>query len=92
MPVHELIILMINRESVTQKEVFERMYSGQLDRYSFHDTKDPLTRYLRDRRLNIALSEIKKSTKDPIYDWKILTVCDGVGGKGLFLRIKGSNQ
>lgn len=75
---------------MTQKEVFERIYTEkQLDHFSFHDTKDPLTRYLRDRRLNIALSEIKKLAKDTIYDWKILIVCDGVGGAGTFFADQG---
>lgn len=75
---------------MTQKEVFKRVYSEKgFDYYNFHDTKDPLIRYLRDRRLNIALSEIKKAAKDNIYDWKILIVCDGVGGAGTFFANQG---
>ncbi|MCX5695224.1 MAG: methyltransferase domain-containing protein [Candidatus Omnitrophica bacterium] len=81
------------REGMTQKEVFEKIYSEErLDHFSFHDSKDPLTRYLRDRRLNIALSEIKKNAKDFNCDWKILTVCDGVGGEGTFFANLGFNS
>lgn len=75
---------------MTQKEIFDKIYSEkQLSHFSFHDTRDPLTRYIRDRRLNIALSEIKKLAKDSIYDWKGLIVCDGVGGAGTFFANQG---
>jgi SAM-dependent methyltransferase len=75
---------------MAEDTLLDREYSEeQLGHFGFHDSKDPLTRYLRDRRLNIALSEVKKNAKDFNYDWKILTVCDGVGGEGTFFANQG---
>ncbi|HTI11336.1 MAG TPA: class I SAM-dependent methyltransferase [Puia sp.] len=68
-----------------QKEAFEDIYSlEKLDRFNFHITPDKFIRYLRDRRLQKALDYLKANFKDEIYQWKVLTVCGGVGGEGMF--------
>ena len=57
------------------------------ERWKFHDTTDPLTRYLRDRRLNLALSRLLQLTNSKAESWgKALVVCGGVGGEGTLLR------
>lgn len=56
-------------------------------RWSFHDTQDPLTRYLRDRRQKRAVQELLRQTNLLFGAWgKVLVVCGGVGGEGTFLR------
>ena len=56
----------------------------------FHDTPDPLIRYLRDRRLKIGLAKIVQLTARPAPSWRnVLIVCGGVGGEGTFLRKQG---
>jgi ubiquinone/menaquinone biosynthesis C-methylase UbiE len=72
-----------------QKNSFEEIYSlEQKAKFDFHITNDPLIRYLRDRRLNRALSFLKKNNPD-ILSWKVLVVCGGVGGEGIFFRRNG---
>ena len=61
--------------------------------WGFHDTPDPLIRYLRDRRLEIGVGRIERMTKTTISSWKkILVVCGGVGGEGTYLRKKGCTR
>lgn len=69
-----------------QQNVFEDIYSkDNAARFSFNITNDPLIRYLRDRRLWKALNYIKaNSGGEDIYQWKVLIVCGGVGGEGIF--------
>src|SRR5690242_14076244 len=69
-----------------QQNVFEDIYSkDNAARFSFNITDDPLIRYLRDRRLWKALNYIKaNSGGEDIYKWKVLIVCGGVGGEGIF--------
>jgi SAM-dependent methyltransferase len=56
------------------------------DDWSFHVTSDPLTRFLRDRRMRIALDVLRKrELLDPARQ-SVLVVCGGVGGEGVFLR------
>jgi SAM-dependent methyltransferase len=58
-------------------------------RWSFHYTKDPLVRYLRDRRLGLALELLRRhGGLDPARQ-SVLLVCGGVGGEGTFLRDAG---
>jgi SAM-dependent methyltransferase len=55
------------------------------DDWSFHVTSDPLTRFLRDRRLRIALHMLRgRGLLDPAGQ-SVLIVCGGVGGEGVFL-------
>jgi ubiquinone/menaquinone biosynthesis C-methylase UbiE len=68
-----------------QKEAFEEIYKSEnMDRFAFHVTPERLVRYLRDRRLNIALDYLQSQCREDITDWKVLTVCGGVGGEGIF--------
>ncbi len=56
-------------------------------RWEFHDTPDPLTRYVRDRRQSLAIRELWKATRTTGRDWsQVLVVCGGVGGEGTFLK------
>ena len=65
-------------------------YFDPCERWKFHDTTDPLTRYLRDRRLNLALSRLLQLTSSKAESWgKALVVCGGVGGEGTLLRKQG---
>ena len=71
-----------------QRAAFEATY-GDLDRrrWLFHLTADPLTRYLRDRRLHLALSLLGAPN---LRTWSVLIVCGGVGGEGMFFRRAGA--
>ena len=71
----------------TQRTAFEETYgaSGRT-RWAFHYTDDPLTRYLRDRRLKTALRTLEALGHLDAADQSVLVVCGGVGGEGTFLR------
>jgi SAM-dependent methyltransferase len=73
-----------------QRTVMERTYGDRTDaRWAFHYTSDPLTRYLRDRRLTIALRILRRHGRlDPARQ-RVLLVCGGIGGEGTFLRDAG---
>ena len=59
-------------------------------RWGFHDTPDPLTRYVRDRRQKLAVARLLALTHTTFRDWpRVLVVCGGVGGEGTFLRKAG---
>lgn len=59
-------------------------------RWGFHDTPDPLTRYVRDRRQILAVERLLKTTRTFPKDWKsVLVICGGVGGEGTFLAKQG---
>jgi len=68
-----------------QHTVFENFYDSQMDRWSFHDTKDPLVRYIRDRRIKIGVKRAMKISGATPDDWDVLVVCGGVGGEGTLL-------
>ena len=74
-----------------QKEAFEDNFSSP-ERSGTHTTKEPLTRFLRDRRLRLAVRYLTKYLSvdiDKIKDWKILIICGGVGGEGIFFSNMG---
>jgi SAM-dependent methyltransferase len=72
--------------TVAQKEHFEQQYQVRDASYwSFHDTKDPLIRYLRDRRLQIGIDRVLRTLRRPAGELDALVVCGGVGGEGTFL-------
>ncbi len=57
------------------------------ERWGFHYTSDPLTRYVRDRRLRHALEYIASTlgkTTGEMREWSVLVICGGVGGEGTF--------
>jgi hypothetical protein len=76
-----------------QKQAFQNAYLNETyERWSFHYSSDQLTRYVRDRRLNIAIKYLLSQlqvTLDDIKEWKVLIVCGGVGGEGTFFADKG---
>ncbi|WUH89646.1 class I SAM-dependent methyltransferase [Streptomyces sp. NBC_00433] len=55
------------------------------DDWSFHVTEDPLTRFLRDRRLLIALRRLRDRGLLDCATQSVLVVCGGVGGEGILL-------
>jgi ubiquinone/menaquinone biosynthesis C-methylase UbiE len=57
--------------------------------WDYHYTSDPLIRYLRDRRLHLALKELDKRGRLDVARQSILLVCGGVGGEGTFLANQG---
>lgn len=76
--------------SSSQEEHFETQYAVRDRSYWwFHDTKDPLMRYLRDRRLRIAVERVLRATRGDVSGLDALVVCGGVGGEGTFLANAG---
>lgn len=76
----------VERQRAVMTEVYDRDSAG---RWSFHYTSDPLTRYLRDRRLTAALRILRRHGRlDPARQ-SVLLVCGGVGGEGTFLMNAG---
>jgi len=55
------------------------------ERWSFHDTEDPLVRFLRDRRIKIGTVRAMKISGGSPKEWDALVVCGGVGGEGTLL-------
>jgi ubiquinone/menaquinone biosynthesis C-methylase UbiE len=72
-----------------QRAIFENTSDRGLERWAFHDTKDPVVRYVRDRRLQFAISRIRLHLGKDLSKYTALTVCGGVGGEGTFLRKAG---
>ncbi len=76
--------------TLEQKKAHEIFYTSDAhERFNYHFTKDPLTRFLRDRRLNISLKILEKSFGNDLRKFKILSVCGGVGGEGAFFLRNG---
>lgn len=76
----------VERQRAVMTEVYDEEKAG---RWSFHYTSDPLVRYLRDRRLKVALRILDQHGRlDPARQ-SVLLVCGGVGGEGTFLRDAG---
>ncbi|MDZ7576935.1 MAG: class I SAM-dependent methyltransferase [Candidatus Nanopelagicales bacterium] len=57
-------------------------------RWQFHHTGDPLTRYVRDRRLLTALRILNERQSAHLQS-SVLVVCGGVGGEGSFFANRG---
>lgn len=72
-----------------QQEFFEKNFGQGLQRWSFHDTGNTVVRYLRDRRLWCAISNLKQILGNDLSELSALTVCGGVGGEATFLRKAG---
>lgn len=76
--------------SGSQEQHFETQYAVRDRSYWwFHDTKDPVIRYLRDRRLQIAVERALRATRRDVSGLDALVVCGGVGGEGTFLANAG---
>lgn len=68
-------------------QAYELMYGGSTrGDWEFHDTKDALVRYLRDRRIQTALKTARAITGRSPRDLTALVVCGGVGGEGTYLK------
>ena len=76
----------MNQNLEVQNTAFEDIYDFKnLKYFEFHFTKDKLVRYLRDRRLNTGLRYLaSKYPKAELLNWKVLIVCGGVGGEGIY--------
>ncbi len=72
-----------------QRRAFEESYSATDERWAFHFTSDPLTRYLRDRRLTLALDALSAALPGDLSSRSVLVTCGGVGGEGTFFRKRG---
>jgi ubiquinone/menaquinone biosynthesis C-methylase UbiE len=72
-----------------QREMSDRVHGDPTEGlWDHHYTSDPLIRYLRDRRLHRALSELdERGRLGPKQS--VLLVCGGVGGEGTFLANRG---
>lgn len=83
----------MNEVVKNQQMAYETTYDKRdLEAYTCHYTKDPWTRFVRDRRLQMAVHELTSHFKvklDDIKRWKVLVVCGGVGGEGLFFLNQG---
>lgn len=74
----------------TQATRFEEQYAtGDRAQWWFHDTKDPLMRFLRDRRIQIAIDYVLRTLRCNAQELDALVVCGGVGGEGTFLANAG---
>jgi SAM-dependent methyltransferase len=71
-----------------QHAAFEQIYADDT-RWEFHDTSDPLTRYVRDRRLRMGLHHALAMSGASPGEWDALVVAGGVGGEGSFLANAG---
>ena len=66
-----------------QEKRFEGAYArSTLKTWEAYDTKDILTRYLVDRRIQLAVKYIMEITKSTPSNFNILVICGGVGGEG----------
>jgi len=71
----------------SQRVAMAANYSDRSEqRWAFHYTSDPLTRFLRDRRLRVALKILQDQGHLDPANQSVLLVCGGVGGEGTFLR------
>src|SRR5665647_2867722 len=74
----------------SQRVAMDAQYADRSEhRWEGHHTSDPLTRYLRDRRLRVGLHILKKVGRLDPANQTALLVCGGVGGEGTFLRTFG---
>jgi hypothetical protein len=72
-----------------QRERANRLHGDSTEGlWDYHYTRDPLIRYLRDRRLHRALKELDKRGRLDVSKQSVLIVCGGVGGEGTFLVIR----
>jgi SAM-dependent methyltransferase len=72
------------------QKLYEQTYGQTNIRdWQVHDTRDPILRYLRDRRLQVGVDYLCKRTGQSLKDWDALVVCGGVGGEGTYLANRG---
>ena len=73
----------------SQIEAFERRFDTAPERWAFHDTTDPATRYTRDRRLRIGIDRLQQLVGSDLSDWSALVTCAGAGGEATYLANRG---
>jgi ubiquinone/menaquinone biosynthesis C-methylase UbiE len=79
-------IATVDDHYLAQQQAYDKSYTpADLERFAFHDTPEPLMRYLRDRRLRIAIDSLQRLTGQSTADWDALIVCGGAGGEGSYL-------
>jgi ubiquinone/menaquinone biosynthesis C-methylase UbiE len=72
------------------QQSYEHQYSHFREGdWAFHDTSDPVMRYLRDRRLRVAVDALIEAMGLQPEQWTALVVCGGVGGEGTYLANRG---
>ena len=71
-----------------QRIAAEEIYADP-DGWDFHYTDEPTVRYLRDRRLRLALRLLRGIDGLDLERSTVLVVCGGVGGEAVFLRRHG---
>jgi hypothetical protein len=68
----------------------EEKFSREMDHWCYqHDTKEPLIRYFRDRRLHYAMRILRCQIGDDLSALSTLVVCGGSGGEATFLANQG---
>jgi SAM-dependent methyltransferase len=74
------------RTDSTAHAAMNAVYADQsLSRWAFHYTDDPLIRYVRDRRLRLAMNILARYGALNPSSQRVLVTCGGVGGEGTFL-------
>ena len=73
-----------------QKNEFDKIYNLQNTiKFNHHITSNKLIRFLRDRRLEIAINAVKKIDDSHSFQSSILIFCGGVGGEAYYFINKG---
>jgi SAM-dependent methyltransferase len=75
-----------------QRSVFERNFGRDPGDFAFHDTKNLVVRYLRDRRLNKVMERLQHYLGQDLSQVSALCVCGGVGGEATYLRNAGIGE
>jgi ubiquinone/menaquinone biosynthesis C-methylase UbiE len=78
---------------LTQKVGFEEHYERAASECLDHGrSANPVTRFILDRRLRIAVKRLMKLTDSSPMDWNALVVCAGTGVEGSFLADAGFRE
>lgn len=76
-----------------QQRTFEAKYhAADRDRWWFHDSRDPVVRYLRDRRLAMGTKRFLEVSGKKPSECSVLLVCGGVGGEGSYFADQGFRE
>jgi len=70
------------RLSTDQQAAFDNLYRTGVD---CPDSADPLIRYVRDRRIRVAIKSLQRILSDSLSTWSCLVVCGGSGADGTLL-------
>jgi len=79
-----------SREPADQKRAFEEHYSGlRPEDFEAGRNLNPVLRFIRERRLKLAISRLLAETQTRASDWTALVVCAGAGIDGTVLADQG---